>query len=359
MKKKAKRGLLAGVALLAMVALAAPATAGPDDRDLPDEDDIFWQVLSVMSSPADATACQNKINEMAADGTLLSYIEAHRDDLEEEGDPQGGEWEHGGPSVEEMAQGFGQMCTMLAQMPTEMQTGMAQDGVVSSLFSAPSWHSVSGLYFQKTGEGRISFSQTVDFLTYRFFLFMSNFDNMIQFDNGYISLNAAMVPEMINYGTTFTMFGLDFEEQPDIYVSNGQTMRKAIEGTDLSGISYDVGAGTLTFTPRHFSSFKAVEKNSRVRTMKITSVKKKSIKYKANKNSFKLTVRGRNFRQGSGEADCTLGFKQAQKIYVSKNGRQIKCTFDMSEFSVTGYYPLTVTIDGVGEVTRTNAVRIR
>ena len=40
-----------------------------------------------------------------------------------------------------------------------------------------------------------------------------------------------MVPDMINYGTTFTMYGLDFSEQPDIYVSNGATMRKAVGGT--------------------------------------------------------------------------------------------------------------------------------
>lgn len=182
---------------------------------------------------------------------------------------------------------------------------------------------------------------------------------MIRFDNGCISLNAAMVPNMVNYGATLTMYGLDFSQMPDIYVSNGATVRKAVEGEDLSGISYDASAGTLSFTPGHFSSFRAVAQGTNIKTMKITSVKKKSIKYKPNKNSFKLTVRGKNLRQGNEGTDCTLGFKQAQKVYVSKNGKHIKCTFRMNDFSMMGYYPLTVTILGIGEVTKVNAVRIR
>jgi hypothetical protein len=312
-----------------------------------------------MTSPSDTTACQNKINEMAADGTLTNYINTHRDELEEEGDPQGGEWEGGGPSVEEMAQGFGQMCTMLAQMPTEMQAGMAQDGVVSSLFSAPNWHSVSGLYFEKTGEGKIAFSQTIDFLTYRFFLFMSNFDNMIQFNNGYISLNASMVPDMINYGASLTMYGLDFDEVPDIYVSNGTTMRMAIEGTDVSGLSYDAGTGTLIFTPGHFSSFKVVAKGSTLQTMKITKVDPKSVKYNANKSTFKVNVKGRNLYKAGTDTTCTLGFSGATKVSAKKNGKRVVCTFTMSDFSTLGYYPITLSIAGTGEVTKTNAVRMK
>jgi hypothetical protein len=35
------------------------------------------------------------------------------------------------------------------------------------------------------------------------------------------------------------------------------------------------------------------------------------------------------------------------------------CTFNMDNFSSTGYYPLTISIAGVGEVTRENAVRVK
>ena len=344
MQTKIKKTILTSIAIFAMVAMTVPVMAQPSDHEMPAEDDMFWYIFADMATPDDYSGCVAALDDYIARYPEIFNTDEIRDDVRLE---------------------MTGICTGVGQMRTDMQTNMTAEGVATSLFDAGNtdWHAISGLYFQKSENGapmgRISFSETIDFMSYRFFTFMNNFGNMVRFDDGYISLNAAMVPEMINYGTTFTMYGLEFDEQPDIYVSNGQTMRKAVEGTDLSGISYDAGAGTLTFAPGHFSSFKAVEKDSKIKTMKITSVKKKSIKYKANKNSFKLTVRGRNFRQGSGEADCTLGFKQAQKIYVSKNGRHLKCTFGMSEFSVTGYYPLAVTITGVGEVTRVNAVRIR
>jgi hypothetical protein len=54
-----------------------------------------------------------------------------------------------------------------------------------------------------------------------------------------------------------------------------------------------------------------------------------------------------------------LGFYSAAKVRVSKNGKSATCTFDMSNFTSTGYYPLTISIAGAGEATRENAVRIR
>jgi hypothetical protein len=261
-------------------------------------------------------------------------------------------------------QGMLGFCTGVAAMPSEMQTSMTSEGVETSLFSnTTDWHHVSGLYFQKSEDdapmGRISFSNTIDFMTYRFFTFMNNFGNMVQFNDGYISLNAAMVPQMINCGTTFTMYGLDFSTQPDIYVSNGANMRKAIDGTDVSGIVYDATAGTLSFTPGHFSSFKAVERGSTLKSMKISSVKKKTIKYNAKKSTFKLTVKGRNLYKKGSDIGCTLGFQQAAKVRAAKNGKKVTCTFSMSSFSVKDYYPLEISIIGNGAVTKTNAVRIK
>src|SRR4030042_6656630 len=144
-------------------------------------------------------------------------------------------------------------------MATEMQTDMMSEGVETSLFdNTTDWHHINDLYFQKTDEGvlrgRISFSETIDFMSYRFFTFMNNFGNLVQFNDGYISLNAAMVPDMINYGTTFTMYGLDFSEQPDIYVSSGSTMKKT-GSNDPEGVVWAGTAQTLSFTPKHFSSF--------------------------------------------------------------------------------------------------------
>lgn len=343
MKQKKKRVIWASIALLAMVAMMAPAALAEDRGEMPDEDDFFWDVFAEMTTPEDSSGCVSALN---------TYIANHPE-------------EFGSENTAEILSQMTEMCTQVGLMRTDMQSSMTAEGVATSLFDSgnTNWHAISGLYFQKSenGEpmGRISFSETIDFMSYRFFTFMNNFDNMVQFNDGFISLNASMVPNMINYGATLTMYGLNFDEQPDIYVSNGQTMRKAVEGEDLSGISYDADAGTLSFTPGHFSSFKAVQKGSSVRTMKIRSVKKKSIKYKASKNSFKVTVRGKNLRSGNADVNCTLGFYQASKVYVSKNGKHLKCTYDMDDFSVAGRYPMTVTIPGVGEVTRANAVRIR
>jgi len=344
MKKTKKRAILASIAIFAMVAMAAPAGADDHQRgDLPPADSLFWNVFSRMTTPGDTTGCN---------AALGDYITAHPD-------------EFGGPDVDQMRSEMTQICTQVASMPEDMRSGMTSDGVETSLFNAENtdWHAISHLYFQKLGDndapmGRISFSQTIDFMSYRFFNFMNNFDNMIRFDGGYISLNAAMVPDMIDYGATLTMYQLGFDQQPDIYVSSGANMRKAIEGTDYSDLVWNDAENSLSFTPGHFSSFKAVQQGSTVKKMKISSVKKKSIKYKAGK-TFKLTVKGKNLYKKGQDVSCTLGSQQAERVWTSKKGNKVTCRYGMDSFSSLGTFPLTVSINGQGEVTKTNAVRVR
>lgn len=343
--KKTKK-IVALVAFLSMVALVSPVSAEGSSHqrgDLPTEGSMFWDVFSQMTTPKDTAGCQNALNNYIANN------------------PE----EFGGTDSDQMRSEMSQMCTEVANMPDDMQSSMATEGIESSLFdvSNTNWHAINDLYFQKSEDGdapvgRISFSQTIDFMSYRFFSFMNNFDNMIRFDGGYISLNAAMVPDMIDYGATLTMYQLGFDQQPDIFVSNGATMRKAVEGVDVSGIVWDAAAKTLSFTPGHFSSFKAVQQGSKVKKMKISSVKKKTIKYKAGKN-FKLTVKGRNLYKKGSDVSCTLGFQQAQKVHVGRSGKKVTCTFGMDSFSSLGTFPLAVSVEGQGEVTRTNAVTVR
>lgn len=344
MKQKKGKITLASVALLAMVAMTAPTALAEDRGEMPAESDFFWDIFAEMSTPNDYSGCVAALN---------NYVANNPDEF------------GAGDDVDQIVSQMTEMCVQVGMMRTEMQTSMTAEGVETSLFDAgnTNWHAISGLYFQKSENGapmgRISFANTVDFMSYRFFTFMNNFGNLVQFNDGYISLNAAMVPEMINYGTSFTMYGLDFDQTPDIYVSNGQTMRKAIEGTDLSGVVYDANAGTLTFTPAHFSSFKVVQKDSTLKTMKITKVDPKNRKYNASKSTFQVNVKGRNLYKSGSDVSCTLGFSQASKVSAKKNGKRVKCTFSMSEFSTLGYYPLTISIIGQGEVTRINAVRMK
>lgn len=344
MKTKIKQTVLAGIAAFAMIAAAAPAMADNQERgNLPPSDSMFWEVFSQMTTPDDTAGCRSGVN---------NYISSHPE-------------EFGGPDTEQMRSEMSQMCTEIATMPDDMQSGMASDGVETNLFddSNTNWHAISGLYFQKIGDGRpigrISFSETIDFMSYRFFNFMNHFENMVQFDGGYISLNAAMVPDMINYGATLTMYQLGFDQQPDIYVSNGAKMRKAAEGRDFTNLTWNAGANSLTFAPVHFSSFEAVQQGSKVKKMKISSVKKKRIKFSTKKRTFRLTVKGKHLYKHGSDTSCMLGFQEAEKIQVGKGGKRVKCTFGMASFSALGDFPLTISIPGQGEVTRVNAVKIR
>lgn len=354
MKIKNKWLLIAAAVAVFSLSQTGTVKAGPSDRDLPDENDIFWQVTGSMNRPDDTAACQAKIDQMAADGTLEAYITAHRDELMSEGPSQGGEWQGDGPTTTEMAQGFYQMCAGLAQMPTEMQASMTSEGVSTNLFDATDWHNIAGLYFQKAGKGRIAFTvNTLDFLSYRFMRFMSNFDSMVNMDDGYISLNSAVVTDFKNYGAQLTMLDLNFTQQPDIYVDG-----KLAGSTDVADISYNPGDGTLTFGVSHFSSYRAVAKGSKVKAMRITNLtkKSKSIKYDARKSTFRVVARGKNFVKSSNAA-CLLGFESASKVTVTK--KKVTCVFPMSYFSDLGTYNLTISIPGSGEVTKTSAVRIK
>jgi hypothetical protein len=337
MKNGKKKMLLTGIAVLAAVAMAVPSARAQNDHELAAENDPFWTIVSQMTSPEDASGCTAAVS---------SYINGQNFSTNEE--RQGA------------LAGMTAMCSELANMPDQMEDEMTAEGVTSNLFDADDWHNVQSLYFQKSGTGKIQFTNTIDFMSYRFMTFMENFRNMVEFSDGYISLNAAMVSDMRTYGAQLTMLGLDFSATPDIYVTdaNGTTMHKATSD-DISAISYDPNTGTLTFNTSHFSAFKAVSAGARVKTMKISGVKPNKIKYKAKKNSFKLAVKGKGFYKKGSASTCTLGFVQATKTKVSKNGKNAVCTFRMTNFSTLGYYPLSIGIVGQGEVTRANAVRVR
>ena len=342
--KQKRKAVLASLALLAMVALAAPAALAEDRGPMPDEDDFFWDVFAEMTTPEDYSGCVTALN---------NYVTTHPDEF------------GAGDGINQIIAEMTEMCVQVGQMLTEMETNMTAEGVATSLFNAENtnWHTISGLYFQKSENGapmgRISFANTIDFMSYRFFNFMNNFGNMVQFDDGYISLNAAMVPDMINYGSTLTMYGLDFPVTPDIYVttSGGSTMRKA-NASDVGDVSYNAATGELSFTPKHFSAFKVVAKGTKVTKMKISSVKKKTIKYNANQSSFTITVKGKSLYSTS-NITCMLGFNSANVVTSNVRGKKITCQFDMSNFSVKGWYPLTVTAAGVGEVRKNHGVKIK
>jgi len=317
--------------------------------DNPPEDDIFWQTFDAMRNPNDVTGCKAKIDELYESGELALYDVTRR--------------RAAGQTVSDseltdrseshrtsLTAGYYSTCENYDEGFEIMRSSMEQYGKTSNIWDMTDWHNVNGLYFQSQ-DGKIYFDRTIDFMSYRFQVFMQNLPNLMMFDNGYISLNAEMVPELKNYGAVLTMYNLDFPEMPDIYIDG------VLSDSSSLGAVYDVAAGTLTFNASHFSSYRAVAKGSTVKTMKIKGISKKSIKYNAKKRTFKVKARGINLK-GSG-VKCTLGFHDSLKAKASRKGKNVTCTFNMNGFSQTGYYPLTISVPGSGEVSRENAIRIK
>jgi len=336
-------------ALVFVLALFCEDNASAFDN--PDESDIFWQTLSAMDNPNDADGCKGKIDDLWESGELVAYDVSNRR-------AQGqtvNDSELTDRSEEHrisLTAGYYNTCENFDQGFEIMRNSMEQYGKTSNIWDMTDWHNVTGLYFQSQ-EGKIYFERTLDFMSYRFQIFMQEFPNLVSMQNGYISLNAAMVPELKNYGAVLTMYNLSFSSIPDIYVDG-----VLANSSDLGAV-YDTSTGTLTFAASHFSSYKAVAKGSKQSVMKITGTNKKSIKYKANKQTFKIKVKGRSLKSAGASTTCKLGFNDAMKVSVAKKGKRVTCTFRMSDFSSLGVYPLTVSITGKGEVTRENAVRIR
>lgn len=345
---KTKTKLLAAL----VFSLAFVWTGSASAFDNPDESDIFWETLSAMDNPNDVVGCKGKIDELWSTGELNRY-DVERRRAEGQDVPDSELYDMSEEHRLSMTSGYYNTCENFDEGFEIMRSSMEQYGKTSNIWDMDDWHNVSGLYFMSAGEGRIDFERTLDFMSYRFQMFMQNLPNLLTFQNGYISLNAEMVPELANYGAVLTMYGLDFSETPDIYVDG------VLADSSSLGAVYDAAAGTLTFNASHFSSYRAVAKGSNVSAMRIKWNNKRSLKYNSRKNTFKVKVKGTGLRNSSASTVCQLGFYSASRVKVSRNGKKASCTFSMRDFSATGYYPLTISIVGVGEVTRENAVRIK
>lgn len=343
-----KKKILGAAVFLLALGFAADAKA----FDNPPESDIFWQTLSAMDNPTDVEGCKGKIDALWLTGELNAYDVARRR-AEGQTVPDSELTDMSEEHRISMTSGYYNTCENLAAGFGIMRASMEQYGKTSNIWDMADWHNVNDLNFLSEGEGKIVFTRTLDFMSYRFQIFMQNLPNLMTFQSGYISLNAEMVPELANYGAVLTMYNLDFAETPDIYVDG------VLASTSDLGAVYDAGAGTLTFNAQHFSSFRAVERGSNVSAMRIKWNNKRTMRYNARKSTFKVKVKGTGFRNAQAPTTCQLGFFNASRVRVSRNGRNVTCTFNMGDFSSTGFYPLTISIAGVGETTRVNAVRIR
>lgn len=148
--------------------------------------------------------------------------------------------------------GFGD-CPSMATLSTMM----ASEGVTTNLTLQSDYSRTSGLYFEMTGMGRISFLSSINF-TDRFALqWMRTLDQKLDLSTkGRIVLDATLIRDLADTNAQLTMYGLTLND-PQVMVDGSVD-----SGGVVSGISYNKVTGTLTFTAAHFTTFTAVEKSS-------------------------------------------------------------------------------------------------
>ncbi len=274
MKNKALFLLLAA----GFLAFGSQVAQADGPGGLPDEDDLFWNVMSDMTSPNDTANCVSSATAI----------------FESEGMP-----------VDEAAAEANTICNQLAQMDDEMTSGMSAEGVQTNLFSADNWHTVEGLYFHRVGYGKIEFSATIDFMSYDFMNFMENFRTAMEMNEGEIGLDSDLVEDFKALGATLTMYNVPEYNDPEILV-DGEEDNEGI----VSNFVYDQDTDTVTFTAAHFTTFTLSESADKA---KVTSWEAYLYETKSAHCpvKLKLKLKGRRFDRG---VDVRIGGKEAHEV---------------------------------------------
>ncbi len=288
-----KTKLLFGVVFSLLFCLPGviKAATGPGE-ELPAADDPFWNVMSQLNRPDDPT-CTAKATAV----------------IDAAGLPGG-------------AERAAATCESIGWIITTMQPSLASEGVTTNLFDQTNWHDITGLYFREDS-GKIEFTNSVDFMSRDFMLFLSSLVSNLEFEPEEIGLDADLVNGMRNAGTVITMWNVSDFEDPEILVDDATDS----EGV-VSGLSYDRATNTITFNAAHFTTFKAVEKGSALaKQPKITKVEYVQYKSHKGKTKIKMTIKGRNFTK---ETQVKLGRQSADNVKYSSS-KKIKAYFTLSD----------------------------
>lgn len=220
-------------------------------------------------------------------------------------------------------------CNGIASLRENMESGMSggADSTETNLFDAPDWHSVENLYFQHSTngvpDGRIAFTNPIDFMSFNFMTFMMNFGAAMETSEGLIGLDADIVGGMAGYGAVLTMYNAGDFENPEILVDGAEDT----EGV-VSGLVYDRDAQTITFNAAHFSTFEVVE-GSADETPKISKVKIQRYKSATGVDRLKIIILGNHFNKDTevtlrGRSPFKTSLKQSGKIVAFYNLSKIK-----------------------------------
>lgn len=259
---------------------------------LPEASDPFWLVMSQLDRPDDPT-CEAKTEALLASSGI--------------------------PNEGERAQ---LTCYNIEMIVISMQAGMTGEGVNTNLFSEDDWHHIDNLYFDKIDEGRVEFTNEIDFMSYDFMLFLQTLTERLSIQREEIELDADIVNGLRNSGAILTMRNVSDFEEVEIAVDGEED-----EDGVVSALEYDRENKTITFNVAHFTKFKAMEKGSFAKRAKIYGVSSKKIKTTNGKEVIEVTIKGSKFDK---KAKVKLGSQKAYKVKW-KNKKKLVAYFKVSD----------------------------
>lgn len=281
------------VFLLALgVVVPSSAKIMANENMLPEANDPFWLVMSQLDRPDDPT-CETKTEALLAS--------------------------RGIPNDGDRAK---LTCDNIAMIVTSMQAGMAGSGVDTNLFDEDEWHNIEGLYFDKSNEGRIEFTNEIDFMSYDFMFFLQTLTERLSIQREEIELDADIVNGLRNSGAILTMRNVSNFGEVEIAV-NGEEDKDGV----VSALQYDKENKTITFNVAHFTKFEAIEKGSLGKKAKVYKVNAKKSKTLLGKEIIEVTINGSKFDK---KAKVKLGSKKAYKVKW-KNKKKLVAYFKVSD----------------------------
>jgi hypothetical protein len=120
----------------------------------------------------------------------------------------------------------------------------------------------SGLSFEKTGFGKIAFSNALNLTDNATTTFLQSLETKLNFTTAKIGFDASTAEAFKEAGAVLTMYDLGFQGTPEIIVEldNGTIVSSSDSRAGVSALSYS--GGTLTFNAAHFTDFNAVDKSA-------------------------------------------------------------------------------------------------
>jgi hypothetical protein len=281
-------------------------------EELPAVGDPFWDVMAQINRPDDSTC--------TAKATAI---------LETNNIPGG-------------AQRATATCAGIAGIVTDMQSDLNREGVSTNLFSETNWHHVDNLYFDQSN-GRIEFTNEVDFMSRSFMLLLSNMVTRLDFSQNETTFDADIVGGMRDAGSVVTMRNVSDFSSPEILVDGAGDA-----GGVVSGMTYNQNANTIVFNAAHFTTFKAVEGGDSSDAPRITKISTTKLVSKNGKERIRVSIEGKRFDK---KMEVKLGSVEAYSVHW-KNKNKVTAYFSVKEVlkksGKTSYFKVK-NVDGLGD----------